>query len=97
MEIHNFNCWHYFPTISLNIEHYFISNFVLHSLPNLPDDRSENSKLTDALNHHDLLPRPNHVVSRDRWFDHVHQYVGVSLVRVLDAFQKWPEKTDDLF
>jgi hypothetical protein len=57
----------------------------------LPDNGSKNSEFADTLHHFRLLPRPHHVVRRDRRLDHVHQDVGVPLDRVLDAFQKWPE------
>ena len=54
----------------------------------LPDNRSENSEFADAVDHPDLLSRPDHVVGGDRRLDHLHQDVSVSLFRVLDALKE---------
>ena len=56
----------------------------------LPDDGSENSELTDALDHHDLLPGPDHVVRQHGRLDHLHQDVSFALVRIFDGLQERP-------
>ena len=62
-------------------------NYLSEVLHHVPNDVAKDAQLAETIDELNLLPRPHHVVEGGGGLDHVHQDVGVPLLRVTQALK----------